>query len=77
MGFILLIFHSLFNFDPVNLTVFYAVIEAIVFFNGQAQITVLLVRVFAFFVLAVLINKYSDSILKWFILLVSAGLLLG
>lgn len=75
MGFILLIFHSFFSFDPVKLTGFYAVIEAVLFFSGQVQIAIVLVKVLAFFIFAVLINKYSDSILKWLVLLISAGLL--
>ena len=77
MGFILLIFHSFFNFDPIKLTGAYAVIEFILFLADQTQIQFVLIKIIAFFILATLITKYSDSIIKWFIILVSAGFLLG
>jgi len=73
MGFILLIFQSIFGLSFFKVSLAYVVLETILFITSTGNISTLLIRSVLFFIFSFLINRFSDSIVKWVIVLISAG----
>lgn len=77
MGFIILIFQSIFNFGFIKATIAFAVVELLLVLFFEARIEAAVVKLVFFTIFSCLINKYQASIFKWLIVLISAGLIFG
>ncbi len=77
MGFVILIFQSIFKFDFIKASIAFAIFEALWVLLASGRLEVAIIKLVLFVIFSFLIDRFQDSIFKWLIVLVSAGLILG
>ncbi len=77
MGLFILILQSFLNFSYIKATIAFIVISVILAILGYLTIVGLLVQTVIFFILSFLVERYEGSVVKWFFIIIAAGLLLG
>lgn len=77
MGFIILLFQSIFKFDFIKASIGFIIVEigSVLFFETKIEVAV--VKIILFLVFSFLVDRFQDSIFKWLIVLISAGLIFG
>jgi len=77
MGFVILLFQSIFKFDFIKASIAFAIVEigSVLFF--ETKIEVALIKLVLFVIFSFLIDRFQDSIFKWLVVLISAGLIFG
>ncbi len=77
MGFIILIFQSIFKFNFIKASIAFTVFEAIWVLSASERLEVGIVKLVLFVIFSFLIDRFQDSIFKWLVVLLSAGLILS
>lgn len=77
MGFLIILLQSILKFDFIKASLAFAILNTGLTLLTGGSLGVAMVKLVIFVVISFLMDKSQDSIFKWLIVLLSAGLILG
>ncbi|OGD09345.1 hypothetical protein A2397_04945 [Candidatus Amesbacteria bacterium RIFOXYB1_FULL_44_23] len=77
MGFFIILLQSILKFDFIKASIVFLALQGISIFVMETPLEIGVIKLLIFVFLSYLVSRFEDSIFKWLVVVISAGLILG